>query len=206
MDGDVGRLMALLKDLGIDGQTLVVFTSDNGAGWNDTRFRHSGALRGMKRDLYEGGIRTPAIARWPGHVPAGVVSDQVWAFSDVLPTLADLTGQPTPPGLDGVSILPTLLDGKPVSHPPLYWEFHERGFDQAARMGDWKAVKNGLNGSVELFDLKSDPAEAHDLAAQNPDVVKRIESFLKTARVDSAVWPVRQNSAARKAQRKTGAK
>ena len=132
-----------LKELKIDDRTLVVFASDNGAAYRDAVFNHSGPLRGYKRDLYEGGIRTPAIARWPGRIKPGAVSDQVWAFWDVLPTLAELVGQKPPPGLDGVSVLPALLDGKPVEHPPLYWEFHERGFDQAARIGDWKAVRNG---------------------------------------------------------------
>ena len=205
MDGDVGRLMALLKELGIDDRTLVIFASDNGAAYQDTLFNHSGRCAATSATCTKGGLRTPAIARWPGKIKPGVVSDQVWAFWDVLPTLAELTGQPAPPGLDGVSILPALLDGKAVEHPPLYWEFHERGFDQAARIGDWKAVKNGLKGPVELYDLKSDPGEKHDLAAQNPDVVKRFESFLKTARVDSPIWPVRERTTAKKAALKTGA-
>jgi arylsulfatase A-like enzyme len=120
----------------------------------------------------------------------------VWAFWDFLPTMADLTGQPTPAGLDGVSILPNLLTGKPVEHPPLYWEFHERGFDQAARIGDWKAVRHGLKKPIELYDLKADPAEAHDVAAKHPDVVKRFEDYLRTARVDSELWPIRENKRA----------
>jgi arylsulfatase A-like enzyme len=154
-------------------------------------FNHSGPLRGYKRDLYEGGIRTPAIARWPGRIGPGVVSDQVWAFWDVLPTMAELTGQKPPAGIDGVSVLPALLDGKRVEHPPLYWEFHERGFDQAARIGDWKAVRNGRTGPVELYDLKADPGEKADVAAKHPGVVKEFEAYLKTARVDSEQWPVR---------------
>ncbi|HEY1377879.1 MAG TPA: arylsulfatase, partial [Gemmataceae bacterium] len=172
MDRDVGRLMALLKDLGLDKKTLVVFASDNGAAYRDKLFNHSGPLRGYKRDMYEGGIRTPAIARWPGRIKPGTVSEQVWAFWDVLPTLADLTGQPVPANLDGVSILPAVLDGKPVAHPPLYWEFHERGFDQAARIDDWKAVRHGLKKPIELYDLKADAGEARDVAGQHPDVVK----------------------------------
>jgi arylsulfatase A-like enzyme len=193
MDRDVGRLMALLKELNLDERTLVIFTSDNGAAYRDALFHHSGPLRGYKTDLYEGGIRTPAIARWPGRIKPGVVSDQVWAFWDFLPTMAELTGQPAPAGLDGVSILPTLLQGKPVEHPPLYWEFHQRGFEQAARIGDWKAVRHGLKKPIELYDLKTDLGEAHDVAAQRPDVVKRFEEYLKTARVDSEIWPIREN-------------
>ena len=114
MDGDVGRLMALLEELGLDDRTLVFFASDNGGPYADQLFHHNGPLRGRKRDMYEGGIRTPAIARWPGKIPAGTVSDQVWAFCDFLPTMAALTGQTIPAGLvpDGVSILPVLLGGK----------------------------------------------------------------------------------------------
>jgi arylsulfatase A-like enzyme len=193
MDGDVGRLLDLLKELGIDGKTLVIFASDNGAAYTDALFRHSGPLRGHKRDLYEGGVRTPAIARCPGRIAPGVVSDQVWAFSDVLPTLADLTGQETPKGLDGISVLPALLGGGTIEHPPLYWEFHERGFDQAARIGDWKAVRIGFGGPIELYDLKADPGEAHDVAAAHPDVVERFRAYLASARVDSDLWPIRKD-------------
>jgi arylsulfatase A-like enzyme len=195
MDRDVGRLMGLLKELGLDENTLVIFASDNGAAWRDKLFNHSGPLRGYKRDMYEGGIRTPAIARWPGRIKSAGVSDQVWAFWDVLPTLADLTGQPAPAGLDGVSILPAIRDGKPVEHPPLYWEFHERGFDQAARIGDWKAVRHGLKKPIELYDLKSDPAETTDVADKRPDMVRRFEEYLKTARTDSEIWPIRERPA-----------
>src|SRR4051812_1411807 len=174
MDGDVGRLMALLKELGLDENTLVFFASDNGAAYSDALFKHSGSLRGHKRDMYEGGIRTPAIARWPGKIKAGVESRQVWAFWDFLPTMAELTGRPVPSDLDGISILPALLEGRAIEHPPLYWEFHERGFDQAARMGDWKGVRHGLKRPVELYDLKADPEEKHDVSAQQPEVARRV--------------------------------
>jgi len=191
MDRDVGRLMAALRDAGIDENTLVIFASDNGAAYTDKQFNHSGPLRGHKRDMYEGGIRTPAVARWPGRIKAGRVSEQVWAFWDVLPTFADLTGQKPPKGLDGVSFLPALVDDKPVQHPPLYFEFHERGFSQAARMGDMKAVRTGLGKPLEVYDLKADPGETKNLAAQNPDLVKKFEEFLKQARVDSELWPIK---------------
>jgi arylsulfatase A-like enzyme len=203
LDRDVGRLTALLKELKIDERTLVVFASDNGAAYRDAVFNHSGPLRGYKRDLYEGGIRTPAIARWPGRINPGAVSDQVWAFWDLLPTLAELTGQKPPAGIDGVSVLPALLDGKRVEHPPLYWEFHERGFDQAARIGDWKAVRQGRAGPVELYDLKADPGEKANVAAANPEVVRKFEEYLKTARVDSELWPVR-DAPKRKPKKKGG--
>jgi arylsulfatase A-like enzyme len=143
--------------------------------------------------MYEGGIRSPSLARWPGHIAAGAVSHQVWTFWDVMPTLAELTNQKPPADTDGISVLPALLTGKAIAHPPLYFEFHERGFTQCARMGDWKAVRLGTKKPIELYDLKNDLAEAHDVAAQHPDEVKRFEEFLKTARTDSALWPIREN-------------
>jgi arylsulfatase A-like enzyme len=193
MDRDVGRLMALLKELNLDEKTLVFFTSDNGAVYQDKLFNHSGPLRGYKRDMYEGGLRSPSIARWPGKIKAGVVSEQVWAFWDLLPTMAELIGEKTPSGLDGISIVPALLEGKTIEHPPLYFEFHERGFTQAARIGDWKAVRLGTKLPVELFDMKSDSGEKHDVASEHPEVVKRFENYLKSARVDSELWPIREN-------------
>ncbi len=194
MDKDIGALMALLKESGIDERTLVIFASDNGphkeGGHDSEFFKSRGPLRGIKRDLYEGGIRIPAIARWPGKIAAGAVSAQVWAFWDFLPTMAELTGQKAPAGIDGVSILPALLGQKAVEHPPLYWEFHERGFSQAVRMGDWKAVRLGLQKPLELFDLSKDLAEEHNVADEHKDVVAKIEEYLKTARVDSELFPI----------------
>jgi arylsulfatase A-like enzyme len=193
MDRDIGRLMALLQELKIDDNTLVFFASDNGAVYQDKVFNHSGPLRGYKRDMYEGGLRSPSIARWPGRIRAGVVSDQVWAFWDLMPTLAELTGQKAPANIDGVSILPALLTGKSFERAPLYFEFHERGFTQAARIGDWKAVRLSTKLPIELYDMKSDSVEAHDVAARHPEVVKRFEEYLKTERTDSEIWPVREN-------------
>lgn len=195
LDQDVGRLMAVLKELGLDEKTLVFFASDNGAAYTDKLFAHSGPLRGFKRDMYEGGLRSPSIARWPGRVPAGVTSAQVWAFWDFLPTMAALTGQPTPGGLDGVSILPALIEGKTFEHPPLYFEFHERGFTQAARMGDWKAVRLGTRRPIELYDMKNDLSEQRDLAADHPEVVRQFAGFLNNARTESELWPIREGSA-----------
>ena len=202
LDRDVGRLMALLKELQLDKQTLVFFASDNGAAYNDKVFHHSGPLRGRKRDMYEGGIRAPVIARWPGRIQAGVVNEQVWAFWDFLPTMAELTKQKAPQGLDGKSILPVLLDGKVREHSPLYWEFHERGFDQAARIGDWKAVRHGQGTPLELYDLKTDLGEQHDVSKQHPDVVQRFEAYLRTARVDSEIWPIRANAGKKEKDKK----
>ena len=202
LDRDVGRLMALLKELKLDGQTLVFFTSDNGAAYRDSLFNHSGPLRGYKRDMYEGGLRSPSIARWPGKIKAGVISDQIWTFWDFLPTMAELTAQPTPAGLDGISFLPALLQGKAIEHPPLYFEFHERGFTQAARIGDWKAVRLGTKRPIELYDLKTDLGEQHDVAAQHPEVVKRFEDYLKAARTDSQIWPIQEDFARKSGARK----
>jgi len=193
MDRDIGRLMALLKELKLDENTLVFFASDNGAVYRDELFNHSGPLRGYKRDMYEGGLRSPSIARWPGKIKSGAVSEQVWAFWDLMPTLAELTGQKPPANTDGVSILPALLTGKTFERPPIYFEFHERGFTQAARIGDWKAVRLGTKLPIELYDMKTDAAEQHDVAAAHPDVVKRFEEYLKSARTDSEIWPIREN-------------
>jgi arylsulfatase A-like enzyme len=192
LDKDIGRLMALLKELKLDTNTLVFFASDNGAGYQPKFFQSSSHLRGMKRDMYEGGLRSPSIARWPGRIPAGVVSEQIWAFWDLMPTLAELTAQKLAAAADGVSILPALTQGKRIQHPPLYFEFHERGFSQAARIDDWKAVRLGTKKPIELYNLKSDVAETNDVAAQHPALVKRFEELLKNARTDSAIWPIRE--------------
>lgn len=195
MDRDVGRLMALLKELKIDDSTLVFFASDNGAAYRDEQFAHSGPLRGFKRDMYEGGLRSPSIARWPGKIKAGAVSSQVWTFADFLPTLAELTGTQPPARLklDGVSILATLTEGKTIEHPPIYFEFHERGFSQAARIGDWKAVRLGTKLPIELYNLKTDLAEKENVAAAHPDVVKRFDAYLRSARTESDLWPITEN-------------
>ncbi len=196
LDRDVGRIVELLKELGLDDKTLVLFASDNGAAYQDQLFQHSGSLRGKKRDMYEGGIRTPAIACWPGKIPPGVVSQQVWAFWDVLPTLAELTGQTCPPEVDSVSILNCLLKNETRGHPPLYFEFHERGFQQAARIQNWKAVRQRPNGPIELYDLKNDLSETVDLAAKHPEQVQVFTDYFAKARVESQQWPIRDRRSA----------
>jgi arylsulfatase A-like enzyme len=150
-------------------------------------------VRGIKRDLYEGGIREPTLARWPGHIQPGKTSDQVWAFWDFLPTAADLAGAPVPDGLDGISMVNAIL-GKPQrNHEYLYWEFHERGFSQAIRMGDWKGVRvRNRNGPIELYNLKEDLGETRNIAAQHPDVVAKISDLMRSARSDSSDFPVRE--------------
>ncbi len=195
MDRDIGSLADLLRARGIDRRTLILFTSDNGphkeGGADPEYFKSSGGLRGIKRDLYEGGIRVPMIARWPGTIPAGRVSDQVWAHWDMLPTLADLAGVRAPSGIDGVSMARALRGNARLPHAPLYWEFHERGFQQAVRMDRWKALRLKPGGPLELYDLDTDRQEQHDIAAAHPDVVGRMERYLKTARTESERWQPR---------------
>ncbi len=195
MDADVGKILAALRETGQDANTLVLFTSDNGphreGGHNPDFFRSAGPLRGIKRDLYEGGIRVPMLAWWPGRIPAGQVSDQVWAFWDILPTLAELAGVSPPRGIDGISMLPALLGRPQRNHECLYWEFHERGFHQALRDGDWKIVRKGPGKPVELYDLKNDVGERNDLAAKYPDVAARLTRLLDEARTDSPEFPIR---------------
>jgi arylsulfatase A-like enzyme len=195
MDKDIGKLMASLKSLGLDENTLVIFSSDNGAhkeGGHDPEFFHShGDLRGIKRDLYEGGIRVPTMARWPGKIKAGQVSDQVWAFWDFLPTCAELAGATPPGGLDGISMVNALLGKKQRDHEYLYWEFHERGFSQAVRMGNWKGVRVGARSSpIELYDLSADLGEKNNIAGQHPDVVAKIAKIMQTAHSDSKEFPI----------------
>jgi arylsulfatase A len=193
MDRDIGSLADLLRARGIDRRTLILFVSDNGphqeGGADPGYFKSSGGLRGIKRDLYEGGIRVPMIARWPGTIPAGRVSDQVWAHWDMLPTLAEIAGARAPSGIDGASMARALRGNARLPHAPLYWEFHERGFQQAVRMGRWKAVRLKAGGPLELYDLDTDRQEQHDIAAAHPDVVGRMERYLKTARTESERWP-----------------
>ena len=192
MDRDVGRIMSLLKILNIDEHTLVFFCSDNGAArrW-DGIFDSSGPLRGHKRDMYEGGIRTPMIARWPGKVPAQKTSDAPWYFADLLPTLADLTAVKPPPGIDGISILPTLLGRKQnTADRFFYWEFPTGGFKQAVRWCNYKALRLAPDRPLELYDLEKDESEKNNIADRRPAIIKKITDYLKTARTDSPYWPI----------------
>jgi arylsulfatase A-like enzyme len=196
LDRDVGKLLDRLRELGLDENTIVFFSSDNGphreGGGDPFFFRSSGPLRGFKRSLHEGGVRVPMIARWPGRVPAGKTSDQVWAFWDFLPTACDLAGAERPQGIDGISVAPTLLGkGGQKQHEFLYWEFHEGGFQQGVRTGDWKAVREKLGGPLELYNLREDLGEKNDVAARHLDVVARIEAYLKTARTEDPRWPIK---------------
>ena len=184
MDRDVGRIVALLEELDIARRTLVVFTSDNGphheGRHQHTFFDSNGPLRGYKRDLYEGGIRVPLLAWWPGTIQAGSVTDHPSAFWDFLPTACELAGVAPPDGIDGLSYVPTLLD-RPEGqkkHDYLYWRFRGK---VALRRGKWKGVRTGRSRPLELYDLEKDVGEEHDLAGSHPDVVSRLEKLMAQA-------------------------
>ncbi|MCC7491465.1 MAG: arylsulfatase [Fimbriimonadaceae bacterium] len=196
LDWYVGRLVARLAEHRLLEDTLIVFSSDNGPhreGGADPEFLDSnGPLRGIKRDLYEGGIRVPGLVAWRGQVPAGRVCGEPWAHWDLLPTCAALAGTMAPDGLDGIDLGSLWIGGPPPQHPPFYWEFHEGGFSQAVRHGAWKAVRRkSRQASVELYDLVNDPAEAHDLAAAQPAITAALTRLLASARRDSAEFPVK---------------
>lgn len=195
LDTDVGQILQKLKDLKLDDNTVVFFSSDNGphkeGGAEPTFFDSSGPLRGYKRSMTEGGIRVPMIVRWPGRIKPGT-SDFVWAFWDFPPTAADLAGVKPPANIDGQSVVPVLLgSGSVRPHAFLYWEFHENGSKQAVRMGDWKGIRNRVGGPLELYDLSKDVGEKHDIATEHPAVVAKIEDHLKSARTESKEWPLR---------------
>lgn len=196
LDDYVGDLMNKISEYGIEDNTIVFFASDNGphleGGADPDYFDSNGSLRGYKRDLYEGGIRTPMIVRWPGKVSAGSVSDHIGAFWDILPTLAELTGA----GIqitDGISFLPALTGKKQKQHDFLYWEFHEQGGKAAVRMGNWKAVKNGYGnltkGPTELYDLSKDIGETTDIASSNPELVRKMEEIMSKSHTPSEIFP-----------------
>ncbi len=193
LDDTVGQVLAKLKELGIDDHTLVIFSSDNGAmsegGWSRHNFVSSGPLRGGKRDLYEGGIRVPTIAWWPGKIKAGSRTDLISAHWDFVPTACDAAGIGTPAGLDGISYLPTLLgdSADQKQHAYLYWEFYEGGAKQAVRMGKWKGVRLNVrknpNGPIELYDLSQDLGEKRNVAKHNAAIVKKIAAIMDEAHV-----------------------
>ncbi len=195
MDRDIGHLADLVRARDLERQTLIVFISDNGphkeGGADPVYFKSTGGLRGIKRDLYEGGIRVPMIARWVGVTPAGSVSNHPWAHWDVLPTLAEIARTRVPSDHDGMSMLRALRGEPQPTHTFFYWEFHERGFQQAVRMGQWKALRLRTGEPLEVYDLEADPREERNVADANPEVVAKIEAFLMTARTESERWPAK---------------
>jgi arylsulfatase A len=195
MDRDIGRVLDLLKELNLDQKTLVCFTSDNGptikiGGADSVFFQSAGPFRGLKQDVFEGGIRVPFIVRWPGHIQPGTTSHQTAAFWDLMPTFAELTGTAPPRDTDGLSILPTLLGlSGQKQHDYFYWEYHSQGARQAVRMGDWKAVRLNLqknpNAPVQLFNLKNDIGETKNVASAHPDIVRKVRQLMDTSREPS---------------------
>ncbi|MFT5130203.1 MAG: arylsulfatase A-like enzyme [Rhodothermales bacterium] len=209
MDADIGRLLARLKTHGIDDNTLVIFTSDNGphneGGHRAETFGSSGELRGTKRDLYEGGIRVPFIARWPSKIKAGSNTAHIAYFGDLMATAGELAGVKPPNGIDSISYLPVLLgkDKEQQRHPFLYWEFFERGSAQAIVMGDWKAVrKPAFTGPIELYKLSDDIGETKDLANGHPEIVARMSDLITGSHVPNPLWKVRTKKPKAKPKKK----
>jgi arylsulfatase A len=197
LDDYVGEIIEKIENLGLENNTVIFFASDNGphleGGADPDYFNSNGPLKGYKRDMYEGGIRTAMLVKWPGKIKAGSFSDHVSAFWDVMPTIAEITGARVPDGIDGLSFLPELLGKKQKKHEFLYWEFHEQGGKIAVRMDKWKAVVLNADkiphSPAELYDLSSDIGETTDLAASNPEIVRKLEELMKQAHVPSEVFP-----------------
>ena len=197
LDKRVGELFDKLEELGIDDNTIIMFSSDNGPhkeGGADPDFFDSNAeLTGYKRDLTEGGIRVPFMVRWPNVVKARSKSSHASAFWDVMPTIAEIANTDSPEDIDGLSFLPALKGEKQQVHKHLYWEFHERGYtEQALRMGNWKAIRHGVNSPIKLYDLISDESEQNDVSAKYPATAKHITNILDTERTDSELWPLKE--------------
>ncbi len=198
LDDNVGELLQALSELGLEKNTIVLFASDNGpcleGGADPDYFNSNDGLRGYKRDMYEGGIRTPFFVKWPGKVKPGSSSDFVGAFWDIMPTLAEITGAKIPGNIDGISFVQSMLGKKQKKqHEYLYWEFHEQGGKQAVRSGNWKGVRLNVdkdpNGPVELYNLAADPAETANIAKDHPEIVNKIEDIMSRAHKPSDVFP-----------------
>jgi arylsulfatase A-like enzyme len=198
LDLYVGQIEEKLRSLGLDENTLIIFTSDNGphkeGGADPNFFQSSGGLRGIKRDLYEGGIRVPFVAKWPKAIRVGQQSEFIGAFWDIFPTFAELGGAATAASTDGISFVNTLKgQGTQKQHEYLYWEFHEQGSKQAVRYGKWKGVRLNVkaDGSalIELYDLSVDRAEKNNIASQHPEIVKKIAGFMQEAHTDNPIFP-----------------
>jgi len=190
LDIEVGKILSALWQFNLQGNTVVFFTSDTGPavqGESDSAlFQKTGLFRGGKGQLYEGGLRVPMIVSWPGVIPSKSVSDFPWAFWDFMYTVAQISEVTRPDGLDGLSILPTLLGKEQKPHDFFYWEIHENSFQQAIRMDNWKALRQKPDQAIELYHLKNDPSEKTNVAAAHPDRVVQMEHLLKTARIEPA--------------------
>ena len=214
LDRYVGNVLDLLEELELADNTIVVFSSDNGTTHLKKEvdydfFASVGELRGLKGSLYEGGVRVPTIARWPGHIPAGTTSDRVSGFEDWMPTLMDLVGEQDriPDGIDGISMAPTLLGKEQEPRPYLYREFPAYGGQQSIRVGDWKAIRQNMSKGIiktELYNLAEDVSEQHDVAAEHPEIVARLEALMISERTPSELFPLKpiDQPVARKKPRK----
>jgi arylsulfatase len=206
MDREVGSLVELVRELGLEERTIFVFTSDNGPtydrlGGSDSEFFNSASgMRGLKGSLYEGGIRVPMIVCWKGTLPGGRVEDWLCGFEDWLPTLLDLAGfeSAIPDSIDGISFAPVLRGERQVPRPWLYREFPGYGGQQAIWLGEWKGIRQNLrpgrqdqkpNYHVELYNLATDRAESRDVSAEHPNVVARIEALMRSVREPSTEFP-----------------
>jgi arylsulfatase len=199
LDAAVGKIVQSVDDLGIRDNTLIIFTSDNGptyklGGADSDFFDSAGPLRGRKASAYEGGIRIPFIAAWKGKIAANKTTDQIGAFWDPLPTFCDIAHVDLPKNIDGISILPTLLgQGEQKQHSYLYWEFPAYAQPQAVRAGDWKIIRNGVDQGdppFELYNLKDDVGEKHNVADEHPDVVDRLKQYAEEAHTPSKIFPL----------------
>ncbi|WDE96956.1 arylsulfatase [Lentisphaera profundi] len=204
MDSDVGRLMALLKKLEIDDNTIVFFTSDNGPAkiWKDDKFNSRGDQQGIKRSLFQGGVNEPMLVRWPGKIPAGKVSDFKWVFYDIMPTFAEMIGISKPESTDGISVLPTLLGKKQKPHDFIYWEFYS-GFQQSIIIGDYKGIRFGTKDAMQLYKLSDDRKEANDIASSYPELVSRMTKIIDREHVDDTHWPTKEHKASSKKGKKS---
>lgn len=200
MDRGIGEIAALLNELGLEKNTIVLFTSDNGpaydrlGGSDSGFFKSAGPFRGYKGSLYEGGIRVPMIARWPGKIAPGTTNRHLSAFWDILPTFCDLAGTQPPEGIDGISFVPALLGVTQKQHEYLYWEFPAYGGQQAVRMGEWKAIRTELKrknsiSSLQLYNLNEDIGEKKDVSSNNPEILVKIREILTSAHEESELFP-----------------
>jgi arylsulfatase A-like enzyme len=198
LDRYVGEVYNYVQQSGQVDNTLIIFTSDNGPhredGGDPAFFNGSGGLRGIKRDMYEGGIRVPFIASWKGKIKAGVVNNQPAAWWDLFPTFQELAHIPVAKNIDGISIVPSLTGKPQKAHEYFYWEFHEQGGKQAVRSGKWKGIRLNIStvadGPIELYNLETDPAEKNNVAAEHPEIVKKIAAYMQQAHVADPNWPV----------------
>jgi len=197
LDEQVGEIVSKLEEQGIADNTMIIFTSDNGphkeGGADPDYFDSNGIYKGYKRDLYEGGIHVPMIAKWPARIEAGTSNDHISAFWDIMPTVADIIDSEVSDTLDGISLMPTLTgDGEQLKHDYLYWEFHEKGGRIAVRKGKWKGVKYNVQKApdkmIELYDLSLDPGETNNVASEFPEIVEELTGIMKTARTESDVF------------------